>query len=64
MTIIYIYFLHIIGPACWGHTTHRLHFCRGVRFPHVCSGYDTKQSDGEAPGMKSTPLLLLLPGPL
>ena len=34
-----------------------------------CSGYDTKQSDGEAPGMElcgmwSTPLLPLLPGSL
>ena len=35
-----------------------------------CPGYDTKQSDGEVPvmlefwGMRSTPLLPLLPGPL
>ena len=35
-----------------------------------CPGYDSKQSDGEAPvmlelwGIWSTPLLLLLPGPL
>ena len=35
-----------------------------------CLGYDTKQSDGEAPvmlelrGMRSTPSLPLLPGPL
>ena len=35
-----------------------------------CSGYDTKQSDGEVPvmlgpwGIQSTPLLPLLPGPL
>ena len=35
-----------------------------------CPGYDTKQSDGEAPlmlelwGMQSTPLLLSLPSPL
>ena len=38
--------------------------------PHYeCPGYDTKQSDGEAPvqelwGMGSTPSLPLLPGPL
>ena len=35
-----------------------------------CPGYDTKQSDGEVPavlelwGMRCTPSLLLLPGPL
>ena len=35
-----------------------------------CLGYDTKQSDGEVPvmlelsGMRRTPSLLLLPGPL
>ena len=38
--------------------------------PNECSGYDTKQSDGEVPavlelwGMRSTPSLPLLPGPL
>ena len=38
--------------------------------PNECRGYDTKQSDGEVPavlelwGMRSTPLLPLLPGPL
>ena len=37
--------------------------------PNECSGYDTKQSDGEVPvmldlwRMQSTPLLLFLPGP-
>ncbi len=37
-------------------------------FPNECPGYDTKQSDGEAPvmlelwGMWSTPLLLSLQG--
>ena len=43
----------------------------GVRPPpHECSGYDSKQSDGEVPvmlgiwGMQSIPLLPLLPGPL
>ena len=43
---------------------------RGVRPPNECSGYDTKQSDGEAPvmlglwGIQSTPSLPLFPGPL
>ena len=38
--------------------------------PNGCPGYDTKQSDGEVPvmlelsGMRSTPSLPLLPGPL
>ena len=38
--------------------------------PNECHGYDTKQSDGEVPvmlglwGMRSTPSLSLLPGPL
>ena len=38
--------------------------------PNRCHGYNTKQSDGEAVvmlelwGMRSTPLLPLLPGPL
>ena len=39
-------------------------------YPNECPGYDTKQSDGEVPlrlelwGMRCTPLLPLLPGPL
>ena len=43
---------------------------RGKTPFNECSGYDTKQSDGEAPvmlvlwGMRNTSLLLLLPGPL
>ena len=38
--------------------------------PHECPGYDTKQFDGEVPavlelwGMRSTPSLPSLPGPL
>ena len=32
--------------------------------PNKCPGYDTKQSDDEAPGMRSTPSLPSLPGPL
>ena len=43
---------------------------RGRTPPNECPGYDTKQSDGEAPallelwGMRSTPSLPSLPGPL
>ena len=39
-------------------------------FPNKCSGYDTKRSDGIVPimlelwGMRSTPSLPSLPGPL
>ena len=42
----------------------------GYDFLNECSGYDTKQSDGEVPvmlelwGMQSTPSLPLLPDPL
>ena len=50
---------------------HWLHLCRGIRpLPNECPGYDTKQSDGEVPamlelwGMRSTPSLPSLPGPL
>ena len=45
-------------------------FAEGVRPSNECSGYDTKQTDGEVPvmmelwGMRSPTLLLLLPGPL
>ena len=58
-------------PVGWGCRIHRLLLCRGVRPPpHECPGYDTKQSDGEVPamlelwGMRSTPSLPSLPGPL
>ena len=43
---------------------------RGKPGPNECPGYDTKQSDGEVPGMlgfggiRSTPSLPLLPGPI
>ena len=43
---------------------------RGVSLPNECPGYNTKQSDGQAPwmlelwGMQSTPLLPLLSGSL
>ena len=62
--------LQHFGPLGWGLRIHRLHLCRGVRLPNKYPGYDTKQSDSEAPvmlelwGMQSTPSLLLLPGPL
>ena len=42
---------------------------KGWDSPQKCPGYDTKQSDGEAPmmlefwGMQITPLLPSLPGP-
>ena len=55
----------------WGCSINRLLLCRRVRpHPKECSGYDTKQSDGEVPvmqklwGIRSTPLLPSLPGPL
>ena len=57
-------------PVGWGYRIHWLHHCRGVRSPNECPGYDTKQSDGEVPailelwGMRVTPSLPLLPGPL
>ena len=48
-----------------------LHLCRGVRpTPNECPRNDTKQSDGEVPvmmglwGIRNTPSLPLLPGPL
>ena len=57
-------------PVGWGCRIHRLLLCRGVRPPLRVSWYDTKQSDGEVPavlelwGMRSTPSLPSLPGPL
>ena len=58
-------------PVGWGCRIHRLLLCRGLRLPpDECPAYDTKQSDGEIPvmlrlwGMRSTPSLSLLPGPL
>ena len=55
----------------WGCRIHWLNLYSGVSplTLHKCSGYDTKQSDGEAPvmleiwEMQSIPSLLLLPGP-
>ena len=58
-------------PVGWDCRIHRLQLYRGVRPPpNEFLGYDTKQSDGEVPvimglwGMRSTPSLPLLPGPL
>ena len=57
-------------PVGWGCRIHPLLLYRGVRPPNECPGYDTKQSDGEVPavlelwGMRSTPSLPSLPGPL
>ena len=58
-------------PVSWGCRIHRLHLCRGVSPPpNECPGYKTKQSDGEFPvmpgpwGIRGTPSLPLLPGPL
>ena len=62
----------LICPVGWGCRIHRLHLCRGVRTPPPTSVLDMtlKQSIGEVPamlelwGMRSTPLLPSLPGPL
>ena len=57
-------------PVGGGSRIHRLLLCRGLRPPHECPGYDTKQSDGDVPavlelcGMQSTPSLPSFPGPL
>ena len=59
-----------ICPACWSCRIHRLHLSRGVRTPNECPVYHSKQFDGDVPVMRelwrirSTLLLLLLPGPL
>ena len=72
-TFLFVCFFHFVQdcPVGWGCRIHRLHLCRGVRTPtNECPYYDTKQSDGEVPlmlrlwGMRSTPSLPLLPGPL
>ena len=57
-------------PIGWGCRIHRLLLCRGVRPFPTSVLYGTKQSDGEVPamlelwGMRSTPSLPSLPGPL
>ena len=69
--VLYYSYLFPLYPVGWGSRIHRLHFCRGVRpLPNECTGYDTKQFDGEVPvllelwGMQSTPSLPSLPDPL
>ena len=60
------------NPVGWSCTIHLLHLCRRIRspLPSKCPGYDTKQSDGEAPVVLelweiwSTCSLSSLPGPL
>ena len=57
-------------PVGWGNCIHRLHLYSGVGLPNKCPGYDTKQSDGEAPvtlelwGNTEYPSLQSLLGPL
>ena len=41
----------IDGPVSWGCKIHCLLLYRGLKLPKECSGYDTKQSDDEAPVM-------------
>ena len=57
--------------SAWGCRIYWLHLCRGVRPPpNESTGYDIKQSDGEASvmldfgAMWNIPPLPLLPGPL
>ena len=67
LTANYKQWLCPVGLNC---RIHRLHLCRGVRPHNSCPGYDTKQSDGEVLvilelcGMRGTPSLPSLPGPL
>ena len=58
-------------PVGWSSKIHRQQLCWKVRPPSkVCPGYNTKQSDGEVSvllelwGMRNTPSLSSLPGPL
>ena len=56
---------NIVG---WGCRKHRLHLCKRGKTPtpNDCPGYDTSQSPVmlELLGMRNTPSLQLLPGPL
>ena len=76
---IYIYIYMRVCMCVWvciclvgcGCRIHWLLLCRGVRLPlNECPRYDAKQSDSEVAvmlelwGMRSTPSLLSLPGPL
>ena len=60
-----------VSPVGWGCRIHQLHLCRWVRPPpYKFPGYETKQSDGEAPlmvelwGLRSNPSVQSLPSPL
>ena len=60
----------ILSPVGWNCRIHWLLLGRRVRPMNECPAYDTKQSDGEVPmmqvlwGIRSTPSLPLLTGPL
>ena len=61
----------VCNPVGWLCRIRQLYLCRGLRPPpQWVSWYDTKQTDGEGPvmlelwGMRSTPSLPSLPGPL
>ena len=67
---VYVY-MYLSCPVGWGCRLHRLDPSRGIKKNlNVCPGYDTKQSDGEAPVMlelwkiRSTSSLSLLSGQL
>ena len=71
LLLILAWYLFLFLIVCWGCRIYWLHLCSGLKLPshNECPGYDIKQSDGETPaleiwGMWSTPLLLLLLGPL
>ena len=36
-------------PVSWGCRIHQLHFCRKLRLPKKCPGYDIKPLDSESP---------------
>ena len=65
--VVYFSFAQSAGGGC---KIHQLHLCGEGKHPPECPGYDTKQSNGEVPvmlelwGIRSTPSLPLLPGPL
>ena len=65
-----IRYLILTCPVGWKSRIHQLLLCRGMTPPNECPGYDTKQSDGEAPvmlelcGMQSASLLPSFPGSL
>ena len=58
------------SPVSWGCKIHRLHICTGLSplSANECSGYDTKQSDGETPVMLELwgmpPILPSFPAPI